>query len=102
MTPAKEAKFLVYILVWEKNLSPMVLDTLLHPIPKSVKQVTTTGTQRNTSPVQEQEDPHGKFADLLNPLHLQIQLQDTEHFTVNYHKYQDFCLYGLLSQTVHI
>lgn len=52
----------------------MVLDTLLRPIPKSVKQVMTAGTQRNISPVEEQEGPQGKFADLLNPLHFQIQL----------------------------
>lgn len=55
-------------------MSPMVLDTLLRPIPKSVKQVVTAGTQRNISPVEEQEGPQGKFADLLNPLHFQIQL----------------------------
>jgi len=71
---AKETKLLLYILVWEKILSLKVLDTLLHPIPKSVKHVMTARTQRNTSPVQEQEDPQGKFADLLNPLHFQIQL----------------------------
>lgn len=58
----------------KKILSPMVLDTLLRPIPKSVKQVVTAGTQRNISPVEEQEGPQGKFADLLNPLHFQIQL----------------------------
>lgn len=52
----------------------MVLDTLLHPIPKSVKHKMTARTQRNTSPVQEQEGPQGKFADLLNPLLFQIQL----------------------------
>lgn len=58
----------------KKIMSPMVLDTLLRPIPKSVKQVVTAGTQRNISPVEEQEGPQGKFADLLNPLHFQIQL----------------------------
>lgn len=71
---AKETKLQLYISVWEENLSPMVLDTLLHPIPKYVKHVMTARTQRNTSPVQEQEGPQGKFADLLNPLHFQIQL----------------------------
>lgn len=71
---AEETMLLLYILVWEANLSPMVLDTLLHPIPKSVKHVMTARTQRNTSPVQEQEGPQGKFADLLNLLHFQIQL----------------------------
>lgn len=52
----------------------MVLDTLLNPIPKSVKHKMTARTQRNTFPVQEQEGPQGKFADLLNLLLFQIQL----------------------------
>lgn len=65
---------LLYILVRDQNLSPMVLDTLLHPIPKSVKHVMTAEAQRNTSLVQEQEGPEGKFADLLNSLSFQIQL----------------------------
>lgn len=70
----KQAKPLLCILVREEELPRMILDTLLHPIPKSVKHVMTARTQRNTSPVQEQQGPQGKFADLLSPLHFQIQL----------------------------
>lgn len=74
MILAKETKLLLHTLVLEENLPLIVLDNLLHPIPKSVKHIMTARTQRNTSPVEVQEGPQGKFADLLNPLHFQIQL----------------------------
>lgn len=75
MMLSKDTKLLltIYFSAGPKSVSE-VLDTLLHPIPKSVKHVMTAEAQRNISLVQEQEGPEGKFTDLLNSLSLQIQL----------------------------